>query len=177
VRMPFDELLGALEEGRADVVCATLGITPERARRVDFTRPYFETELAVLVPSQGPRSLAELDGRRVGAGAGTTSERAVRSKLPRAIGVFENKAGRGTAERLIGGELEAAVMDGPAAEAMVAASAGRLVRLDVVLDAERYALALTRGQPGLLAALDAALEEAHESGRSAAWNEEFGTNP
>lgn len=176
-RMPFDELLTALEDGRADVVCATLGITPERALRVDFTRPYFETELAIVVPAGSAASVADLEGRRVGAGAGTTSERAVRSKLPGAVGVFENKTGAGTAERLARGELDAAVMDAPAAAAMVAESEGRLERLDVVLDAERYALALARGQPELLAALDAALREAHRSGLGDAWNEEFGASP
>ena len=32
-----------------DLVCATIGITDERARRVAFSRPYFHTRLLVVV--------------------------------------------------------------------------------------------------------------------------------
>jgi len=158
-RMPFAELLGAAERGEVDVVCATLGITPERAERVLFTRPYFETSIAVVVragPPDGgePTTLAELAGRAVAAGAGTTSERAVRLRLPEAVGVFENERETPTEQRLAAREIDAAVMDGPAADALVAASGGRLVRLAQDLDRERYALALAPGRTRLKSQLD-----------------------
>lgn len=174
VRMPFEELLDAVAEGRVDVVCATLGVTPERAERVDFTRPYFVTELRVVVPTGSARSLDDLTGRRVGAGAGTTSERAVRAKLPNVVGVFENKTGHPTAQRLLEGELAAAVMDGPAAAAMTADSQGRLEILPYVLDEERYSLAVDPDRPGLRDALDAALRDADREGHAATWNKSHG---
>ena len=86
VRMPFADLLPAVEEGAVDAVCATMGITPERAERVAFTRPYYHTAIAVVVRAgdDEPTSLADLDGMRVSGAAGTTSERAVRLHLPNA---------------------------------------------------------------------------------------------
>jgi polar amino acid transport system substrate-binding protein len=160
-RMPFEALLDACERGDVDVVCATLGITPERAERVLFTEPYFSTSIAVVTRAGAgePQALADLDGRRVAAGAGTTSERAVRSRLPAALGVFENKTGLDAAARLAAREVDAVVLDGPAADALVAASGGRLRRLAEALAAERYALALPPDRPLLRGTLERGLRE------------------
>jgi polar amino acid transport system substrate-binding protein len=175
-REPFERLLPLVEAGEADVVCATLGVTPERAERVLFTEPYFHTEIAVVVRAGDgePRSLAELGGKRVSGAAGTTSERAVRTKLLYAVGVFENKTGGATDQRLLGGEIDAAVMDGPAADAMVAASGGHLLRLAQTLDGEHYALALPKDRAKLARALDCALGELDRSGALAALNAAYG---
>jgi len=160
-RMPFDALLDACAAGEVDVVCATLGITSERAMRVAFSEPYFTTSIAVVARAgEGePGSLADLAGRKVAAGAGTTSEFAVRAKLANATGVFENKEGLDSAARLAAGLVDAVVLDGPAADALVAASDGSLRRLPEELAVERYALALPRDRTALLDALDRGLAE------------------
>ena len=176
VTMAFPDLLPAVERGEADVVCATLGITPERQKRVLFTRPYFDTVLAVVVrngPGE-PRTLAELSGRRVYGGQGTTSERAIRAALTEAIGVFEPEGDLPTHELLRQKKIDAAVMDGPAAEALIAGSWGLLRILDENLGREHYALALGREEHGLRELLDAALEALEASGKLAEWNREFG---
>lgn len=155
-RMPFDQLLPAVERGEVDVVCATLGITAERAQRVLFSEPYLDTSITVVVRTGAgePTELADLDGRPVAAAAGTTSQEAVLRDLPRARAVLENKQQLATAERLYAGEVDGAVMDAPAAEALVAASAGRLMRLEPDLARERYALALPPGRSELKRQLD-----------------------
>ncbi|RKY17023.1 MAG: hypothetical protein DRQ55_16725, partial [Planctomycetota bacterium] len=140
-RIPFETLLPSAQAGLVDVVCATVGITPERAEKVDFSETYFETVIAVLVRSGvgEPRRWSDLDGKRVAAGAGTTSERAVRRVLPDARGIYQNKRGLSPAERLLVGDVDAVAMDGPNADAAVAASAGALRLLDTPLSIERYA--------------------------------------
>ncbi|MFN0241882.1 MAG: ABC transporter substrate-binding protein [Planctomycetota bacterium] len=165
-RMPFAELLPAVERGEVDVVCATLGVTPERAQHVAFSLPYFETHLAVVVrtgPGE-PRTLADLSGKRVAAGTGTTSERAVRLRLPRATGVFENKDQTPALERLTSLSVDAAVMDGPAAAALVEQSRGALARLAETLGTETYALALPKGRTDALVAINRALQKLEEQG-------------
>lgn len=165
-RMPFEDLLAACAAGEVDVVCATLGVTQERARSVRFTRPYFETSLAVVVRTgEGePASLADLAGRRVAAGAGTTSEAAVRRVLRYSHGVFGAKS----VEALRAGEVAAAAMDRPAARAVVAASRGELALLDEPLAPESYALAVRPAPPGeedvLVRDLDRALAVLAASG-------------
>ena len=157
---PFDELLPLIEAGAADVACATLGITEARREHVEFSRPYFVTTLAVVVRAgeHEPKSLAELSGKKVSAGAGTTSELAVREMLAFATPVFENKSGAPTRERLLSGEIDAAVMDGPAADALVSQAPGFLMKLQEDLGSELYALAIPKGRPEFVAELNAALK-------------------
>lgn len=158
-RMEFAELLEALERGEADVVCATLGVTPERRSRVDFTVPYFETTQAVLVRAGAgePRWLSDLAGRRVAASGDTTSGRAARARLTESELVLESKSGLSPAERLLSGEVDAVVLDRPAADAHARAGGGAFDVLDEQLAVERYALAVRRDRPQLRERLDAAL--------------------
>jgi membrane-bound lytic murein transglycosylase MltF len=63
-----DQLIPFLEEGRGDMAVASLTITPERARRVDFTVPAARNVSELVVT--GPRSpaletLDDLAGKRV----------------------------------------------------------------------------------------------------------------
>jgi polar amino acid transport system substrate-binding protein len=175
-RLAFADLLPALEAGAIDAVCATLGVTPERAQRVAFTRPYFETGLAVVVAARegAPRSFADLAGKPVGASPGTTSERAVRQLLPQALCVPSEKAGATLPERLLSGDLAATVLDGPAADLLVARSAGALTRLRLPLAPESYAIAVAKGRPQLLEALDLALADLERTGQLAELDQRYG---
>ncbi len=176
LRMPFEDLLPAVEAGEVDAVCATLGITPERQQLVEFTQPYYETAITVIVRtgSGEPRTLGALRNKRVSAGTGTTSERAVRRHLQGVHGIFENKQGLPTAQRLLENEIDAAVMDGPAADTIVSQSNGRLIRLSETLDQENYAIALPKTHAGLRERLNRALREMQTSGELAALNAKHG---
>lgn len=175
-RMPFDELFDAVLEKRVDVVCATIGITEERAERMAFSKPYFETSIAVVVRTGAgePQSLGELAGKRVAAGKGTTSERAVNLKLPEARGVFDDKSGLSSAERLRSRAVDAIAMDAPAADALVAGSNGAFAKLEPPLEAERYALVLHYDRWVLRSRLDAALEKLRANGELAKLDREHG---
>ncbi len=160
-KMPFAELLPACEQGAVDVVCATIGITPERERRMLFTSPYFDTRIAVLVRAGAgePTTLADLAGKKVAAGNGTTAERAVKLYLKQSTGVFENPAKTPAKDRVLGREVDAAAMDGPAADEVAAKSEGKLAVLRESLAVERYGLALPQDRAQLRDKLDAALKK------------------
>ena len=165
-RQAFETLLPSVQAGLVDVACATLGVTPERRTKVAFSAPYFETVITVVVRvGEGePRSWADMDGRRIAAGIGTTSERAVLRVLPRAVHVFENKQDLSSAERLLVGDVDGVAMDGPTADATIAESAGSLTQLDVPLTSERYALAVRPDDAELLEAIEAGLAATRRSG-------------
>lgn len=165
-KLPFDELLDAVAGDEVDAACATLGITEERERVVAFSAPYYETRIACLVRSgEGePTTLADLDGLKVAAGRGTTSEAALTSVLPRAIAVVAAKAPKPTRERLRLKEIDAAVMDGPDADDLAAAHPDVFRVIDKPLAVERYAIALTRTNGALKEKVDAALERLRTTG-------------
>jgi polar amino acid transport system substrate-binding protein len=178
-RADFETLLPSAQGDWPDVVCATMGITEERARKVAFSRPYFETVITVVVRSGAgePRGWDDLDGRLVAAGAGTTSEEAVRRKLPRAVLAPRSKQDLTSAERLLLGEVDGIAMDGPAADALVAESGGALTTLHTPLAAERYALVLPPSRKDLLAAINSALLDLERSGQMKRWNGKWGLRP
>ncbi len=174
-RVPFEGLIEGIELGEFDVACATLGITEERAARVDFTRPYYQTVLSVVVlgAPDAPDTLAELAGARVGCGAGTSAEEAVGRCLPAAQLVL---TGEEAPAMLRAGGLDAIVVDAPDAERMVLGGGGKLRILGESLAPEHYALAVVPGLAGgaLLRALDAELDRMDASGRLAQLDERFG---
>lgn len=156
-RMPFDALLPAAERGEVDVVCATLGITPERAERVAFTRPYYRTWIALVERSDRALPDPIPAGARLSGGVGTTAERAIRMHVPQAAFVAIGKSDPTALEQLEAGALDGIAMDLPAAHARVAASGGRLRLRARPLCAEEYALALPKDRAALRAQLDHAL--------------------
>jgi ABC-type amino acid transport substrate-binding protein len=159
VKLPFEELLPAAERGEVDAVCATIGVTDERSKRVRFTQPYFETRLAALVRTGAgePRTLADLDGRRVAASPNTTSELALSSGLPRAIAVLDNAAKKKADVRLLDREVDAVIQDGPDADDFAAASGGQLAVIPEPVATERYAIAVSPLRADWKDRLDSAL--------------------
>jgi polar amino acid transport system substrate-binding protein len=71
---PWVEMVPAVDAGEGDAIWCGQGITAERRRRVDFTRPYAVFDESLLVRSgSGIGSPADLAGRRIGAIAGSTN--------------------------------------------------------------------------------------------------------
>jgi polar amino acid transport system substrate-binding protein len=165
-RLPFEQLLDAVAAGQVDAVVATLGRTPERATRVAFTQPYYATSIVALVRRGDgePELLEALAGRRVTAGVGTTSERAARLASVPLLLAGPSPKGTSAVERLLAGEVDAAVMDAPDAYEFEAAHPGRLRVLAEPLEVEDYCIAVRPDDLGLRASLDRALDELSVAG-------------
>jgi len=165
VQKPFTELIPGVVDGDADVAASTIGITPERAELVAFSRPYFRTEIVAVVRDvpDGPRSLADLTGMPVGAGRGTTAVAAARQAIRNPDLVLEEQDGMGLDELLARGRIDAVVLDAPAALRMIEEADVPLRRLDAPLGEEAYAFAVAHGSPRLLAAIDAAIRRHGEA--------------
>jgi polar amino acid transport system substrate-binding protein len=74
VRVPWVDMIPAVQQHRADAVLCGQGIIPARQAQVDFTRPYAVFHEGVLVRrGSGIASAADLAGRRVAAIDGSTN--------------------------------------------------------------------------------------------------------
>lgn len=84
---PFAGLLGALESRRIDVVINQITITPERAAKYDFSRPYTVSGIQIIVRKgrAGIAAPADLAGKKVGVGLGTNYESWLRANVPTAV--------------------------------------------------------------------------------------------
>ncbi|MDR0578110.1 MAG: transporter substrate-binding domain-containing protein [Candidatus Accumulibacter sp.] len=64
-----------LESGRVDIVLANFTVTPERARRVDFAKPYFKTAIGVVSNDKTPvKKVDDLQGKKLIVIRGTTAD-------------------------------------------------------------------------------------------------------
>lgn len=71
---PWVEMVPAVDAGEGDAIWCGQGITAERRRRVDFTRPYAVFDESLLARAgSGISSPVELTGKRIGAIAGSTN--------------------------------------------------------------------------------------------------------
>ncbi|WP_322998658.1 transporter substrate-binding domain-containing protein [Castellaniella sp.] len=74
-----------LEQGRVDVLLAELTETPERAKVVNFSNPYFVTGAKVMVKTASDiKNVGDLAGRKVTTTKGSTMEQMLRERLPSA---------------------------------------------------------------------------------------------
>lgn len=70
-----------LDNGQLDVVIATFTIKPERLEQWNFSDPYYQDEVGLLVKkSSGFKSLADLDGKTIGVAQGATSRDAAQAE-------------------------------------------------------------------------------------------------
>ena len=80
--MPFEGLIPALKTSRIDLIISSMTATEERAKSIDFSDPYLNTGLAILVKKNGDiQSIADVDkpGHIVVVKTGTTASVYARS--------------------------------------------------------------------------------------------------
>ncbi|MCO8244990.1 transporter substrate-binding domain-containing protein [Haladaptatus sp. AB643] len=77
VQTSFDTIIPSLNNGNFRVIMSAMTITPERAKQVDFSDPYFTAYQTVLVlKNSGITKLQDLRGKTVAVQKGTTGEAA-----------------------------------------------------------------------------------------------------
>jgi len=74
-----------LDNGQLDLVIATFTIKPERKEQWNFSEPYYQDEVGLLVKkSSGIAKLADLNGKTIGVAQGATSRDAVQAEADKA---------------------------------------------------------------------------------------------
>jgi aspartate/glutamate/glutamine transport system substrate-binding protein len=96
-----------LKNGDIDIIVATMTITEERKKEVDFSNVYFKAGQSLLVKKDSPiTGIQDLDGKTVIVVKGSTSSTNIKKKAPKAkVAEYENyaeaftalKAGKGDA--------------------------------------------------------------------------------
>lgn len=84
VDMSFDGLLSALNTDKVDIVIAGMNPDAERKKAVDFSKIYYEAKQGVLVRTEDKdsiKSIADLNGKKVGAQLGTTQEKIAKEQM------------------------------------------------------------------------------------------------
>ncbi len=85
--MAFAELLPSLQDGRIDVALSALSITAAREKSIDFSYPYYDAGLIIMVKKDNPfiKGIGDLDDKVVATKQGTTSADFVRNIQTKAV--------------------------------------------------------------------------------------------
>jgi len=162
--MAFDSIIPALTSGQIDVGIAAMTVKPERLNSVDFSETYYNARQACIVLAGGSVIDGEtLKNAVIGVQNGTTGDYAAEEYSDN-IQRF-GKALDAVLE-LAGGKLDAVIIDEPVAKNIVAAlNNDKLMLLDnIEFEDEFYAVAVQKGNPELLEAINATILRITEDG-------------
>lgn len=163
----FKGLIPGLIAHRFDAAISAIYITPERAKVVDFTDPYFAGGLVVLVKADSPiKSVADLNSKKVSVQVGTKSVNFLRDNFPQ-INRVEVEKNQEMFDLVGIGRADAAVTGKPAAYQLVKTRGGFRV-LDKPLTTEAYGIAVRKDDPQVKTALNVALAKLKADGTYAA---------
>ncbi|MCB8839222.1 ABC transporter substrate-binding protein [Aurantimonas sp. VKM B-3413] len=85
VTQDWDGMIPALQNGNFDAILASMSITPEREKQIDFTNKYYQTPPAIAVPKDSDIKEATdeaLKGKQIGAQVSTTHAQAAEALFP-----------------------------------------------------------------------------------------------
>ena len=162
----FDSVIPAVISGKADLAAAGITVTEDRKKNVDFSIPYVKTGIVVISSKSNPfTDVEQLKGKKIGVQAGTTSENYVVNDLKQ-----EPERLRSSAEAVAGlkaGRCDFVIADIDPAKNCVKGEADLAV--SDFITSEEYAIAIKKGQPELLAAINATIVELKANGKLAKW--------
>ena len=168
VRVPWVDMIPAVQRGDADAVLCGQGITAERQAQVDFTRPYAVFHEGVLVRrGAGIHAPADLVGRKVAAIENSTNMTLVETftgAIPVAFGAGSDDVYADMLAALLAEDVDAVVDDDVVFVPLGATHPDYELAL-TVQTANRWGIAVSKERPDTLAELDDALGRLIESGR------------
>jgi len=171
VKLTLQNRIDAVRKGQVDIECGTATWTLARQRVVDFSLITFVDGGSVLtrLQDEGMRRLSDFDGKRIAVIRGTTTEKALREGLARALTQAEVVPVNSRDQGL--NLLRQSHVDGFAADRTTLigvvsrrASGDAFRLLDADFSIEQYALMLPRNDPDFRLAVNRGLARLYRSG-------------
>ena len=169
VNPTWDSVIPGLGTNKWDVSIGSMTITPTRLKQVDFTDPYYFTQAQLLVRAGAPQitSVAELKGKKIGCGTGTTY-----LYFMQAVGgvkISPYTTDLDALPDLKNGRLDA-VMTADLTASQAIASGQPFELSGKPFYYEPLAFAIKKGDPDLLAALNYSVKTMHSDGSLTAFS-------
>ncbi|MBS3787229.1 amino acid ABC transporter substrate-binding protein [Candidatus Bipolaricaulota bacterium] len=164
----WSSLIPMVNMGKADMTGGGMSITEEREEKVDFTDPYWFTEMAVMVRENSDLHMFEAltHGARISNQSTTTGAEWVRENLIEEGYDLEQKLYETypqATQALISGKVDATVQDKTSAEIVVKNKPVKIV--GYFRTGEAYGYAVQEGDEELLNLLNEGLDKLKESDR------------
>lgn len=166
----FDGLIPSVSSGRVDMVLAGVTYSEERAKQVDFSEVYYETNSKFVVPvgQEGNFSaLEDFADLKIGVQKGTIQESLLKELLPDAELVSMNKNGD-LIEAIKAKRIDAVLMDGIVVEEFVNLNSDAIVLMEdiqVEEESEGFAVVTAKDNKELIEVINKVITETIESGK------------
>jgi polar amino acid transport system substrate-binding protein len=167
VNMGFDAVIPSLSTGTADIGGSAITITAERAKRVNFTEPYYDSGISILInrsDAAAIKGVNDLAGKDVCVQIGTSG--AARAGQIPGVRLHQFNAINEAYLELQNMGCKAVVTDRPVTAYFMSqkkSNARRFVHLPETLDAEQFGFAVTQKKPELVKRLNKALNDLRAS--------------
>lgn len=175
----FDGLIPALQAGNIDVVISAMTITPERAQKVNFSKPYYKSGLSIVVRNDNNtiKDFKDLEGKRIAVQIGTTGADYAKKIKDAKVRDF-NTAPEAFLELKNGG-VDAVVNDLPVNQYYLAQGGSKDAKLvGERLTAEDYGIATAKKNAALNDQINKALDELMKNGEyDKIYEKWFGAKP
>jgi glutamine transport system substrate-binding protein len=146
--MDFNGIIPALQSGNVDIAIAGITITDEREEIVDFSNPYYDSGLRLLV-RKGNDSVDEFDdleGKKVGTKIGSTSYDYLIENLEADDGVTPYPGSADMYMALMSGAIDAVFYDAPNVGYFARTKGeGRVKTVGPLYEGQQYGIALLDG--------------------------------
>src|SRR5699024_9906348 len=146
--MAFKGIIPALQTGSADAAIAATTITDTRAEVVDFTIPYYQSGLRIMVRSDNDtiEDMDDLEGLSISTKIGSTSYDYLTDKFGDDADIKPYDTTAQMYMALLSGNVEASVYDAPNVSYYVKTkSEGRAKTVGPLYEAQPYGIVFTQG--------------------------------
>jgi len=166
VPVKASERIYALNDGKVDIIIATLSINERRRQIIDFSVPYYVAGQTLMLPQLSKvTSIEQLNGKNIAVVLGTTGEKTVRMLAPNAnaVGAMNYKE---AFKFLSSGSVSAILADDSLLYGLLSENRGYKL-LNSRYTEEFYAVGLRRGKENLALKnkINGTLKELQNNGR------------
>jgi len=145
--MDFNGIIPALQTGNVDIAIAGITITEEREQIVDFSDPYYDSGLRILVREGSDiDELSDLEGKKVGTKIGSTSYDYLTENLDENQGVTPYPGSSDMYMALMSRAIDAVFYDAPNVGYFASTKGeGKVMTVGPLYEGQQYGIALVNG--------------------------------
>ncbi len=146
--MDFNGIIPALQTGNVDIALAGITITDEREKIVDFSDPYYDSGLRLLVKEgdDSIKAISDLEGKKVGTKIGSTSYDYLTKNIKDNDGVTPYPGSADMYMALMSGSVDAVFYDAPNVGYFASTKGkGRVTTVGELYEGQQYGIALKSG--------------------------------
>jgi polar amino acid transport system substrate-binding protein len=157
----------SLNSGQCDLVASAMTITAARAKNLDFSDPYYDSEQSLLVPAGSSiTSINDLAGHKVGVQRGTTGKTFTEQNAPKGTDIISFPSDGEMYQAIQAGQVDALLQDLPVniGHQNDPKQAGKFKVVETFKTNEQYGFAMKKGNTALVDAVNAELAKMKSDG-------------